>query len=128
MLDPRRGLSWRAASFVAVAVVMVLWRLAAGNPGQVIQIEFGVDPEVFTGAEVVVDGQVVGTLERLGNRTLNGFEVDEGLREVALRKGGFTSAPTMVDVGGFGAGPRRLVAEVEDRYVGGETRPVLVLR
>ena len=85
MTDPRRGFRWRAAWFVVVAVMLVLWRLAAGGGGShVIQIEFGMDPETFTGAEVLVDGQVVGTLERLRNRTLNGFRLEEGQHRLEL--------------------------------------------
>ncbi|GMV05341.1 MAG: hypothetical protein AMXMBFR53_16200 [Gemmatimonadota bacterium] len=128
MADSRRGLTWRAAWLVAAVLLMVLWRLTAGKPGHVVQIEFGMDPELFTGAQVLVDGEVVGTLERLRSRTLNGFRVEEGRREVALRKDGFASEPTVVEVGGFGGGPQRLMAEVEDRWVGGEAVPVLVLR
>jgi len=128
MVNPRRVVVWRAAWLVTGALVMLLWRLAAGKPEQVVQIEFGMDPETFTGAEVLVDGQVVGTLERLRSRTLNGFRVEEGRHEIALRKEGFAAEAIVVDVGAFGAGPPRLLAVVEDRWTGGEVQPVLVLR
>jgi hypothetical protein len=117
-------LAWLAV----VAVVMVLWRQTAGKPAYAIQIEFGMDPESFVGAEVWVDGDSVGVLERYRGRTLNGFRVEAGPREVRLMKEGFGSEPTTVDVGGFGSRSLRLMAELEDRRVDGGYRPVMVLR
>lgn len=111
----RRGLIWRAAWLVAVAVVVVLWRAAGGGSTYVVQIEFGMAPDFLTGAEVVVDGNVVGTLERYRRRTLNGFEVSEGDHTVEVRKDGCPGEPTRVTAG-FGGTVVRLMAEPGERY------------
>ena len=52
-----RGMRWRAALLVAGALVVVLWRVTAGGPTTIIQIEFGMYPEEFVGATVVIDGE-----------------------------------------------------------------------
>ena len=108
--NPRRGLIWRGAWLVAVAALVVLWRACAGGPSTYVQIEFGMDPEYLTGARVVIDGEVVGTLERLRGRTLNGFPVDEGDHTVEVRREGCTSETARVTTG-FGGTTVRLMAE-----------------
>jgi len=117
--DPRRGLVWRAAWLVTVIALVLLWRACMGGPQYVIQIEFGMDPEWFTGAEVVIDGETVGTLERLRSRTLNGFRVEEGDHTVEVRREGCTSEPARV-TSGFGGAQIRLMAVPDEGARGGE--------
>ena len=112
MSDPRRGLRWRAAWLVVVAVMLAVWRLAAGGGGShVIQIEFGMVPEL-EGASVTIDGVEAGTLEKRRNRTLNGFRVDEGDPTVQVDAEGCPGVPERVTTG-FGAGVVRVMAEVD---------------
>lgn len=127
MADARRGIRWRAAWLVAVAVVLVVWRVAGGRGGShIIQIQFGMAPEL-EGATVLIDQQAAGTLAKRGARTLTGFRVDEGEHLVQVGMEGCPGEPARVTTG-FGAGTVMLLAEVEDRYVAGEPACRVVLR
>lgn len=101
--DQRRGLTWRVATVGAVAILIVLWRSCVTNPAYVIQIEFGMAPEVLAGAEVVIDGEVVGMLKRHGSRTMSGFPVEEGDHTVELRLPGCESEQARFTSGFGGA-------------------------
>ena len=102
MLDNhRRGLLWRVAAVLAVLVLVILWCARATDPGYVVQVQFGIAPEVLTGAEVVIDGEGAGTLRRTGGRTVTSFEVPEGDHAAELRLGGCTSE-TVRFTAGFG--------------------------
>ncbi len=123
--DPRRGMAWRAAWLVMIVLSLVLWRSSLGGPSYIVQIEFGMDPEYLTGAEVVIDGEVRGTLERYGARTVNGFEVDEGDHTVEVRKEG-CNADTARITAGFGGTTLRIMAGPDSDYRG--TESVCVIR
>ena len=82
---------------VVSATVGVLWWVFAGGLTFVIQIEFGIAPELLEGAQVVVDGEVVGTLTRMGSRTVSGFKVGDGEHSVELRLEGYRSASVSVN-------------------------------
>ena len=127
MANARRGILWRAAWFVAVAAMLVLWRVAGGRGGgHVIQIQFGMAPEL-EGATVLIDQEAAGTLAKRGARTLAGFRVDEGEHLVQVGMEGCPGEPARVTIG-FGAGTVMLLAEIEDRYVGGQAACRVVLR
>jgi hypothetical protein len=64
----------------------------------VIQIDFGMYPEVFEGAEVEIDGKVVGTLERTGQATRAGFKVKEGKHVVRVLHAELGSQEMQVEV------------------------------
>jgi hypothetical protein len=106
--DHRRGLLWRVAAVVAVAVVVILWRSCAAGPEYVVLIQFGMDPEVLSGAEVVIDGEVVGLLEPQGNRTVSGFALEEGDHTAELRLPGCDSEQARF-TSGFGGATVTLV-------------------
>ena len=89
--DHRRGLAWRVAAVAVVAILVVLWRSCVAGPAYIVQIQFGMNPEVLAGAEVVIDGEVVGVLKRHGNRTVSGFPVEEGDHTAELRLPGCES-------------------------------------
>lgn len=93
---------WRAAWLVAVVLMLIMWRACLG-PRFVIQVHFGMDPEFFTGAEVFIDGELVGTLQPLGRRTLSGFEVEPGDHAVEVRREGCASRPAQVTAGATGS-------------------------
>ena len=97
--NPRRGLAWRAAWLVAVIIVILLARACMGGPQYVIQVQFGMDPEFLIGAEVIIDGEVAGTLERMGGRTVTGFRVEEGEHTVEVRREGCDSDQANVTTG-----------------------------
>ena len=127
MADALRALRWRAAWLVAAVLVFVVWRVAGGRGGgHVIQIQFGMAPEL-EGATVLIDQEAAGTLAKRGARTLTGFRVDEGEHLVQVGREGCPGEPARVTTG-FGAGTVMLLAEVEDRYVGGQPACRVVLR
>lgn len=106
--DHRRGLLWRVAAVAAVVIVVILWRSCLGGPAYTVQIYFGRDAELLVGAEVVIDGEVVGVLERHGNRTVSGFAVDEGDHTAELRLPGCDSEQARF-TSGFGGATVTLV-------------------
>jgi hypothetical protein len=122
-----RALRWRAALAVGGAVVAWMTWVAIGGGTHIIQIEFGIDPETLVGAEVVVNGEVVGTLQRPRARTVNGFEVEPGVYSVELRLEGFGSSPHTVDTEAAG-GRILLYVDFSDRLgADGESRTFLEL-
>lgn len=87
----------------------LLWTVARGRSERhVIQVEFGASPEL-EGALVLIDGTEAGTLQRRGNRTLNGFRVAEGDHVVIVGTPACPGRPAQVTTG-FGAGVVRLAA------------------
>ena len=127
MADAVRGIRWRVASLVAGAAVVILWRVAGGGSGgHVIQIQFGMAPEL-EGARVLIDGEEAGTLQKRGARTLTGFRVEEGEHMVQVDMEGCPGDMARVTTG-FGAAGVMLIAEREDRYAGGEPACRVVLR
>jgi hypothetical protein len=85
------------------------------RPGNIIQIEFGVAPEVLVGAQVLIDGDVAGTLERRDARTLNGFEVEPGAHTVEIRVEGIASEPFTADPSSNGGSTRLMVDFAPER-------------
>jgi len=114
--DKLRGLRWYASLAVVFVILAVVWTLAGGGPGYVIQIDFAWTGDVMAGADVVVDDVVVGKLEPLRGRPVRGFEVEKGTHVVTLRGGPCETRPDTVTVG-----PARtavLMADLEERWSG----------
>jgi hypothetical protein len=106
--------------------MLLMWRACLPSSDEIFQIEFGMAPEIFVGAEVVVDGAVLGVIERRGSRTVNGFRVPEGDHEVELRVEGFQSRSVRI-TSGFGGGRPFLIADIESGGRLGDPE-VIVLR
>lgn len=122
-----RGIRWRIAWLVAGALLVVLWRVAGGRAGgHVVQIQFGAVPQM-EGATVLIDHEAAGTLQRHGSRTVTGFRVAEGDHLVQVGTATCPGEPARVTTG-FGSGNLVLLAEMEDRWVGGEPTCRVVLR
>jgi hypothetical protein len=121
-----RGIRWKAASVVSGAIIVILWRVVAGAPSTIIQINFAIFPEELVGATVLIDGEDRGRLERRGARTVNGFKVPEGDHTVQLRMPNMESEVRTVTTS-FGAVV--LMVDFEDRMRDdGVPRTVIVLR
>ena len=72
---------------IATGVVMVIMYYACFGSAMekpIIQIEFGMDPDRFEGAQVEIDGEIVGTLKRHGQATRSGFQVEKGTHSVRV--------------------------------------------
>ena len=111
---------------IAGIILIVAWRIFAGGPSQVIQVNFSMDPQFFAGVEVIIDGEVAGVLRPMGTRNVTGFEVSDGEHTIELRNEGYLSESTRFTAGFGGGGP--LMADIESRSEGGEIQNILVLR
>lgn len=118
-----RQARFRVAILAVGALLAALWFGFGGGESAVILIEFGISPQDLVGTEVVIDGEVAGTLERMGSRTQTGFRVKDGDHVVTLRHPELRTRQTRV-TSGFG-GERVLLVVDFGQDAAGE--PVLVL-
>jgi hypothetical protein len=122
----QRIIQRRAAWLFGGVILVLLWFTLGKTDRSVILIEFGKYPQEFEGLEVVIDDEVVGTLQRMGARTQTGFYVEEGDHEVWLKHPELPSAPTQV-TSGFGGQRVMLMADFQQRYESGEDQTYVVL-
>lgn len=94
------ALHMRFAAIAGGILLLGFFILSGGSLGspEVIQIDFGMYPEVFEGAEVEIDGKVVGRLERTGQATRAGFKVEEGKHVVRVLHDELGSQEMQVEV------------------------------
>lgn len=123
-----RILRWRAAWAVAIVIVGGVWLALTGGPSHVIQVQFGMAPEVLEGAEVLIDGRVAGAIERRGARTVNGFRVEPGEHTVEVRRDGYGSLPATVDTRPAGGTALLMVDLVDMADAPGGVQTTFVLR
>ena len=90
----------RAALMLAGVLAAILYFAMGGRlgPQAVVQIEFGMYPEVFQGMTVEIDGKPVGHLRPLGSASRNGFVVKEGHHTVRVTHPLYASIVRQVDV------------------------------
>lgn len=93
-----RALSWRFGLIGLGIISVFAFKALFGGSTYIIQIEFGMFKEL-EGTEVVIDGELAGTLKKLGGATRTGFKVKEGSHEVMLRHPDYRSLPTTVQTG-----------------------------
>lgn len=121
----QQGFPLRTVTAVVVGVLFVIiWTQLATKPKVIIM--WGMVEEL-EGANVLVDGEVVGTLRKFGQNPRTGFEVGKGRHEVRVEHPQFESEPATVNFDGAGESAT-LMVDVEERYADGGFRPVLVLR
>lgn len=117
----------RLAAAAALAAFLVLPCLGCGADDRPrISIEFGMYPEELTDAQVIVNGRLVGTLERVGQATRTSFPVDPGVHEVAIRHPRLRCVPRRVEAGLPGQ-KVRLLADIRETWLEGRVRPLIVL-
>jgi hypothetical protein len=97
-----RQARFRVALLAVAAVLAVMWFGFGGGESAVILIDFSISPRDFEGAEVFIDGEVAGKLERMGSRQQTGFRVEDGEHVVTLRHPEYRTRHTKV-TSGFGA-------------------------
>lgn len=112
---------------VSGVLLVILWWVMTGGPVTIIQIDFGMYPEEFVGATVVIDGEERGVLQRRGARTVNGFEVPEGDHTVEVRLPDAKSDVETVTTE-FGGATVRLMIDFDTRLRDGEEQTVIVFR
>ena len=92
-----------------------------------ISIEFGAVPEL-EGAEVLVDGKVVGKLERTGQVTRINFPVAKGRHEVAIRDPRFDCKPVQVNAELDAQKIRLMATAGEMMGMPGSMKPMIVFQ
>lgn len=84
-----------AAAVVAVVSLALLGAACFPDDSPRISIEYGMIPEL-EGADVLIDGKVVGKLEMTGQATRVSFAVKPGEHEVCIREPRFDCQPARV--------------------------------
>jgi len=115
------ALHMRFAAAGAGVVVLVLFLLMGGSFGQreVIQLDYSMYPEMLEGAQVEIDGKVVGALERTGQTTRAGFKVKKGRHVVRVLHPEFPAEDIEIEVR---PGEKvRVLLDMVERY-DGDTR------
>lgn len=101
-------------------------RLGPGNRG-VIQIEYGIEPRLFEGAEVEVDGEPAGVLKPFGSATRTGFEVRKGTHRVRVKCPGYASLSREISIDP--GSTVMLVLDIQDNLGrDGQGRPVVTFQ
>ncbi|MEQ1854990.1 MAG: hypothetical protein ABL963_00890 [Longimicrobiales bacterium] len=112
-----RPLRWRAAAALVGAGFIVAWVWIAGGTRHLIQIDFRWGGTFLEGAQVEVDGVVVGTLQRYGRSNYStGFEVEPGEHVIRVLREDCEGTPKTVRIGGEDGRLRMLIADVEEGY------------
>jgi hypothetical protein len=104
-----------------------MWWYASGGPGYILQIDYSWTGDVLEGADVIIDGELAGALERRSGQYVTGFRVTAGEHRVSVRTAkcaGRSEALTM--------NPRNrrvlVLADLAEGFEGGLFRCTVVLR
>jgi hypothetical protein len=117
MADGMRSMRWRAATILVGAGLVLAWVWMAGGGTHLLQIDFRWGGPFLEGAQVEVDGAVVGTLQRYGRSNwVTGFELEPGEHVVRVLRDGCTGTPKTFRLGGEDGRLATFMADVEDGY------------
>ena len=88
----------RIASMVGGVLLVGFFLLSGGSFGgeTIIQLDFGMYPELFEGAKVEIDGKIVGELKSYGQANRSGFEVSKGEHTIRIVHPEIDCMPTKV--------------------------------
>lgn len=124
------ALHMRFAAIAGGIIVLVAYAMMGGSFGgdRIVQIDFGMDPELFEGLEVEIDGKIVGKLQMHGQVARTGFEVGSGRHEVRVLHPELDSEPVTLDLEKPGTTARTML-QIHERYDSENrtSRPVLAL-
>jgi hypothetical protein len=109
---------------VGTALVL-MWIFASGGADRIIQIDYSWTGGQIEGAEVMIDGEVVGTLELLHGQPVNGFRVEKGKHVVSVRTEDCAGRPERVDTSNGRL--FLLMADLKEGFVGGRFRCTITL-
>lgn len=117
MADGLRAMRWRAALLVVGLGLVIAWIWMSGGASHTIQIDYRWAPEVLDSADVEIDGQVVGILQRYGRSNfVTGFKVEPGEHVVRVLLDGCEAVPDTVRLGGPDGRVAVFMAELDDVY------------
>lgn len=76
----------RVMGIILGITVVFLFLMMGGSLSTpcIIQIDFSMYPEEFEGLDVQIDGEIVGKLQKYGQRSVSGFEVNKGIHFVRI--------------------------------------------
>jgi hypothetical protein len=122
-----RGLRWRVAWALVALAVVGMWWYASGGAGYILQVDYSWTGDMLEGADVIIDGEVAGVLERRSGQYVTGFRVDAGEHQVSVRTGECAGRPEAVTMDGRN---RRVVfmADLREGVQNGAFRCTVVLR
>ncbi len=117
MADGMRSMRWRAAGILVGAGLVLAWVWMAGGTTHLLQIDFRWGGPFLEGAQVEVDGQNIGTLQRYGRSGwVTGFELEPGEHEVRILRDGCTATPKTFSLGGEAGRLATFMADVDEGY------------
>lgn len=117
MAQGLRTLRWRAAIMLVGAGLVLAWVVMSGGTRHIIQIDYTWGGPFLDSAQVEIDGQLVGVLQRYGRSNyVTGFEVEPGEHVVRVLREGCEGTPKSVRLGGEDGRMATFMADVEDGY------------
>ncbi len=117
MADGLRAMRWRAATLLVGLGLVLAWVTLSGRTSHTIQIDYQWAVEPLDSAEVQIDGEVVGILQRYGRSNfVTGFRVEPGPHVVQVLLDDCESELQTVVLGGSDGRLAVFMAEVEDGY------------
>ena len=115
MSDGLRSLRWRAAISLVGFGLVFAWVAGTGSTSHTVQIDYSWVRDMLDSAEVEIDGQVVGILQRYGrSQFVTGFRVGRGEHVVRVLLPGCASTPDTARLGGRAGRVVVFMADVED--------------
>jgi len=117
MADGLRSLRWRGAIGIVGTGLVAAWLWMSGSTRHLIQIDYSWARDMLDSAEVEIDGEVVGILQRYGRSNfVTGFEVDAGEHVVSVSVDGCPGVPDTARLGGSYGRRVTFMADVDDGY------------
>ncbi|MDH3270612.1 MAG: hypothetical protein OEN56_04725 [Gemmatimonadota bacterium] len=115
MADGLRSMRWRAAIGVLTLGLVLAWVKMAGGTAYLIQIDYTWVRDVLDSADVEIDGEVAGILQRYGRSNfVTGFEVAPGEHVVRVLSDECVSVPDTARLGGDYGRRVTFMADVDD--------------
>ena len=117
MADGMRSMRWRTAILVVGAGLVMAWVWMTGGTTHVLQIDYTWGGPFLDSAQVELDGQVVGVLQRYGRSNwVTGFEVEPGEHVVRVLREGCEATPKTFQIGRDDGRLVTFMADVEDDW------------
>lgn len=115
MANSLRALRWRAAAALVGAGLVIAWVVMAGGTTHIIQIDYRWGGPFLDSAQVEIDGEIVGILQRYGRSNYaTGFEVGPGEHVVRVLREDCDGTPKNVRSGGDDGRLASFMADVEE--------------
>lgn len=101
---------------VVSAVLAISWLFLSGQTAYIVQIDFTWAGDFLEGADVEIDGEVVGQLQKYGTQFVSGFEVEAGQHTVRVQRPDCEGRPDTITLGMSEGRRAVLMADVDDGF------------